>query len=327
MNPGPDFQPMEPLPALDIPSSSNYIYQVKWDGVRMIAWASANRVRLINKRGHERTAQYPELQALPGSFPSHSFIVDGEVVVVKESGPDFPGVMQRDNTRVQPRIDCLKSSLPVDYVIFDLLQIDDESLLSLPLQERLHRLRRLFVSHPEHRFHLIDDFDDGEALFARVRQAGLEGIVAKAVHSPYLSGKKHHHWYKIKCLQQIRCLVGGYISRQGRIRSLLLGVRQAEELIYVGKAGSGLSAADWQQLDRELPRWQIDNSPFSRRIAVSGQETLHYVKPILQILIEYREWTPHLQLRHPVIKGLAIDALSRIISAKGFGDDNWQKYR
>lgn len=310
MNPGLDFQPMEPLPARDIPSSPDYLYQVKWDGVRMITLAGADRVRLINKRGHERTAQYPELQALPGSFPSHSFIVDGEVVVMKESGPDFPSVMQRDNTRVQSRIDFLKSSLPVDYVIFDLLQIDDESLLSLPLQERLHRLRRLFLPHPEHRFHLIDDFDDGQALYERVRQAGLEGIVAKSIHSPYLSGKKHHHWYKIKCQQQIRCLVGGYISRQGRIKSLLLGVQQQGELIYVGKASSGLSAADWQQLGRELPHWQIGNSPFSRRVSVSAQEALHYVKPILQVLVEYREWTTHQQLRHPVIKGLAVDALS-----------------
>jgi len=301
-----DFQPMEPLSATSIPASPGYVFQVKWDGVRMISLVDRDAVKLINKRGHERTAQYPEMQNLRTAFKGHQVIVDGEIVVMKRHKPDFPSVMQRDNARIESRIALLQCSLPVDYIIFDLLQIDNEPLFNLPLEERLSRLGELFSPQAGSRFYLIDSFTDGQALFHQIEQAGLEGIVAKYRLSPYLPGKKHHHWFKIKVQQEMRCKVGGYVTRQERIKSLLLGIEQNGELIYVGKASIGIDETGWQRLARELEHWRVSASPFANTVPVSSQEITHFVQPILEVIIEYLEWTPQIHLRHPVIKGFAL---------------------
>ena len=306
MNDRLDFRPMEPLPAASLPASPDYIFQVKWDGVRMISLLNRDTVKLFNKRGRERTAQYPELQKLRAAFEGRRVIVDGEIVVMKRGYPVFPSVMQRDNARIASRISGLQYSLPVDYVIFDLLQIEHEPLFNLPLEERLSRLRELFNPQAASCFYLIDSFGDGQALLREIEQAGLEGIVAKNRLSPYLPGKKHHHWFKIKVQQQIRCKVGGYVTREGKIKSLLLGIEQEGELIFVGKASSGINESGWHELAQGLEYWRVAASPFAHPVPLSRQETAHFVQPILEVIIEYLEWTPQMHLRHPVIKGFAI---------------------
>lgn len=302
----PFIKPMEPIPRKDLIEDARFIYQVKWDGVRMLAFVNHGQVRLINRKQHERTQQYPELTHLADAIAAECCILDGEMVVLKNQRPHFPSIMQRDNCRAPSQIASLSQVLPVHYVIFDLLQVNYEDLTRLPLWERRTRLNTLINPNKCPGCYLIEDFPVGQSLFEAVQSSHLEGVVAKALDSIYQSGRAHQAWFKIKCRQEIQCIVGGYLVAHGRIKSLLLGIEQNGILLYVGRASTGLKEDDWHHLYAELPHWLVDRSPFGNwSISVKSSE-IHFVKPCLGVQIEFQEWTDHMQLRSPVIKGFCL---------------------
>ena len=280
--------------------NQEFTYQLKWDGVRMLAYVNANRVELINKRLNNRTAQYPELQLLTSLLKGKRAVLDGEVVAFKDSKPSFPTVMSRDNTRSEQQVKLLLQEIPVSYIVFDLLREGDQDLRVLPLTERQQRLQDLVK--PEAAIHLIEDFTSGTSLLAAVQAANLEGIVAKRKNSHYQAGKRHRDWFKIKYRRRQACVVGGYSTRNGIVNSLLLGVYQRESLHYVGRAGSGMSEAQWKEADMRLRDLQISSSPFAGLPSALTREA-QFIEPRLVVEVEYAEWTDNMHLRSPVIKG------------------------
>ena len=288
---------MEPVLCPEAFDSEEFLFQVKWDGIRILAVID-NKTRLINKHMRDKTAQYPELQNLGGSLSVSSAVLDGEVVVLKDGQPSFPSIIRRDKANIQ-NVHYLKALLPVDYMVFDLLYLDGQDLRSKPIEHRLELLQPLITNQAN--LHPVEDFLAGKSLFAAVLNMGMEGIVAKKKGSRYSPGKSHQDWLKVKCRRTQTCLLGGYTLRGKLVNSLLLGVFRDGSLFYVGRAGSGLTAAQQEILSKQLPPLKINDSPFVN--LPSSRKGYHYVRPLMGVLIEYLEWTEDLNLRNPVIKG------------------------
>lgn len=292
-------EPMDPILREDVFDSPDYLYQLKWDGVRMLALLEEGKVELINKKLSLRTQQYPELQALPSCLKASSAVLDGEVVVLKDGKPDFAKVIARDRCSKASSIAHYQKNCPVHYMVFDLLFLNGQDLRQLSTQKRLEHLDEIFVN--QHLAALVESFDQGVALYHAVDKMGLEGIVAKRRDSPYLPGKHHQAWFKIKCRRSQECLIGGYTLRGKLINALLLGVYREGSLYYAGRAGTGINSSQQELLSRELPKLRRSTSPFADYIR--GREDLYFVEPFLGVKVEFMEWTENLHLRHPVIQG------------------------
>lgn len=295
----PDFsKPMDPLLWPEAFDNDEYIFQVKWDGVRIIAEVNHGQVSLTNKHGKDKTEQYPELHELSQCLKVKTAILDGEVVVLKEGKPSFPTVMRRDQSQAK-NIASLRNLLPINYMVFDLLYLNGRDLRNEPLEFRKSQLDQLLINQAS--LNPVEDFPSGKLLFDAVERMGMEGIVAKKRTSPYTQDKRHKDWLKVKCRRKQACLIGGYTLRGTIVNSLLLGIFREGSFTYVGKAGSGLSAAQQETLSQLLPQLEIHKSPFVN--PPSPKKGYHYVRPQIGVQIEYLEWTEELNLRNPVIKG------------------------
>lgn len=295
-----DLAPMEPLSWPEPFDDPEWIFQVKWDGVRMLAVANDHQINLINRKGHSRTDQYPELTALSQLIPTDT-VLDGEIVAFANGKPSFSSILQRDFAHLSTTIRALRAELPVTYFVFDLLYLRGNDVRLLPLLERQELLESVWPGNGSV-LHLVESFPSGRELFSAVKLQGLEGIVAKLRASAYLPGKHGDAWRKVKCFKEVSCLVGGYTRRQGQHSALLLGLYGQEGLIFIGAAGSGLSQADWQALSLFFGAAERAESPFSKAPVIRERE-LHWLEPTLAVRVKFLEWSPDLKLRTPVIIG------------------------
>jgi len=291
-------QPMEPVSRKEPLNSNAYTYQIKWDGVRILALVERGRVILKNRRGRPRTAQYPELQELAGLVRAQSAVLDGEVVALAEGKPSFARVIQRDFCRREQVIRALQRRIPCTYCLFDLLYLDGEDLTGRPLEERQRLLEEIVAAAAP--VYLNENFPDGEILYREIVEAGLEGVVAKRKGSPYRSGRKSPDWLKIKPRRRQLCVVGGLSMPGGTVGALLLGAYRDGELLYIGRAGSGLKREELLLL-RDYARQAGSARPhFSN--PPRGRDLL-WLEPRLTVLVEFAEWTADLRLRVPVVVG------------------------
>lgn len=297
-----DFRPMEPLPWSEPFSEPGWIFQVKWDGVRMLALWEQATVRLVNRRGASRTDQYPEIAELGKTFPSGT-LIDGELVVLLDGKPQFDLILRRDQRRQAAAIKQAVERWPVMYAVFDLLYWQGEDIRTWPLAQRQATLSQIWPSNCAP-LHLVENFSQGKELFKVVGSAGLEGIVAKRLQSYYTPGKGKTDWRKIKHWRQLTCAVGGYTLRAGLPSALLLGLYNDGELIYAGRAGSGLSSSDWQAIIGFLQAAEIEKSPFATTPLTTGRE-VRWVEPHLAVQVKFMEWSSDLKLRAPVILGFS----------------------
>ncbi len=293
--------PMEPVRRAEPFDDQNTLFQVKWDGVRALAYAyPGSGVRLFNRRLRERTAQYPELVEALSGLPAGT-VLDGEIIAPDADGkPDFPRVLRRDLVASPAKIKRAADAVPVRYMAFDLLWLDGQTLCPLPLTERFAALDALTLdSKLVHRVESVPQA--GRALFAAVQAEGLEGVVAKKMGSTYAVGKKTDAWQKIKCIRRQKAVVGGYLQEDpARIRSLLIGLpREDGSLDYIGLAGSGLTQAQLRAL-KELLSGIPGPCPFGRVPAVPGAR---WVQPVLPVEVKFLEYTAGGVMRAPVITG------------------------
>ncbi|HHW75146.1 MAG TPA: DNA ligase [Firmicutes bacterium] len=293
------LQPMEPLSKKEPFNSPDYIFQVKWDGVRILAMLEQRRVTLKNRRGNPRTGQYPELQKLVGLVEAGSAVFDGEVVALMEGKPSLSRVLQRDSSRRESVTGALQRQIPCTYCLFDLLYLDGTDLTDSPIERRQQLLAKVVRSAPP--LYLCDSFHEGIALYREIERAELEGIVAKKKGSLYWSGKSAD-WLKIKPRRRQLCVVGGLNMAGGAVGSLLLGAYRGGELLYIGKAGSGLKRDDLLLLrDYALQ----DGSPGPHFRNPPRGRGLLWLEPRLTVEIEFLEWTGDLRLRAPVVVGFS----------------------
>ena len=290
--------PMEPVTVQSAFDSSDFLFQVKWDGIRCLAYRFANGdIRLFNRRLNERTRQYPDIIGALHFLPPGT-VTDGEVVALGPDGkPSFPLVLQRDLVKSPQKIKKLSRPLPVFYMVFDILWLEGEPLLSLSLVERLERLRSLNI--PADGVQVVDSVEkSGTALFEAVKAEGLDGIVAKQKDSPYLVGQKTPLWQKIKHWRELTVWVGGYLKDEaGRIRSLLIGIREESGLRYVGGVASGVTQKQWGML-QAFCKSAAAPCPFSNPPKDSAAR---WVRPGLSLHVRFSEYSPNGRLRNPSV--------------------------
>ncbi|TML28976.1 MAG: DNA ligase D [Actinobacteria bacterium] len=291
-----------PLPR----DEERYGFEVKWDGVRAIAYAEPGRLRLQSRNLNDITARYPEVRGLARELGARTAVLDGEVVAFDEEGrPSFERLQRRMHLASDSQVRRQAKANPVAYVIFDLLHLDGESLMSRPYAERRARLEELGLDGPgwqtpRHRV------GDGAALLAATAEQGLEGVIAKRLDSPYEPEKRSGAWIKVKNLQRAELWIGGWLPGEGRrtdrIGALVVGRRDEEgRLRYVGRVGTGFKEQDLAALQAKLKPLRRKTSPFEGRQPPRGAV---FVEPRLQAIVEFREWTASGTLRAPSYKGL-----------------------
>jgi bifunctional non-homologous end joining protein LigD len=291
-----------------------YGYEIKWDGVRAVAYIQPGKPPRIESRNlNDVTRQYPEAAAIATALESHSAVLDGEVVAFDEHGrPSFERLQGRMHLTGEAAIGARTRSTPIAYVVFDLLYIDGENLMRLPYTERRERLEHLDLNGPSWRTPAYHE-GHGQALLDASAQQGLEGIVAKRLDSSYEPGKRNGTWLKIKNTRSQELVIGGWVPgegrRAGRIGALLMGYYDRStsppELLFAGKVGTGFDAKELEMLQQVLASRQRATTPFSGP-KQPGKGAI-YVEPDLVAEIEFNEWTRQNTLRHPSYKGLRED--------------------
>ncbi len=287
-----------------------WAYEVKWDGVRAVAYSQPGELRLESRSLKDITDSYPELYRLGDALGSHSAVLDGEIVAFDDAGrPSFAALSQRIHTPTRARAKRQAKDTPVTYMIFDVLWLDGHSLMDQPYEARRDLLKAMELSGerwqtPEH------TVGDGAALLAAATEQGLEGVVAKRLDSTYGPGSRSSEWVKVKGVQRQELVVGGWLPGKGKrastIGALLLGVHEpAGELRYVGRVGSGLRDEDLSRLSELLAPLEREDSPFT-----AGEQPPReavFCEPRVVVEVSFAHWTAGGSLRHPVYVGLRDD--------------------
>jgi bifunctional non-homologous end joining protein LigD len=312
----PTYRPMlasaEPV-ALDDP---DWLYEVKWDGVRVLATVHRPGERddgstaLVSRQGNDVTAGYPELANLWERVIARNAVLDGEIIATDEQGrPSFQRLQRRMHLREQGSVEQARKRVPIQLVVFDLLFVDGEELIALPLTERLARLDAVLV--PGSAVQRSTTWaGDGVALFEAVKERGLEGLLAKRAAGRYQPGRRSRDWAKIKVRREADVVVGGWLpgegGRRGRLGALLVGAYGDDGLHYLGRVGTGFSDATLEQLEGLLAERGRDAAPFVDAPALPGPR---WVEPDLVARVEYGELTDERRLRAPAYKRLRDDVV------------------
>ena len=316
----PDREPMPErlVPMLarlgPLPPDEDWAFEIKWDGIRALAYSQPGRLRLESRNLNEITPRWPEVRALNRALSSHSAVLDGEIVAFDAEGrPSFERLQQRMHLSSDSAVRRRARDLPAAYVLFDLLHLDGHSLMDLPYCERRERLEALDLNGPAWMTPAYHS-GDGAGLLQASRERGLEGIVAKRLRSPYEPGRRSASWIKVKNHRRQEIVIGGWLPGQGRRRerigALVAGYYDEPEgderppLRYAGKVGTGFDEAALVELAGLLGPDERPTSPFSGRQPPKGAV---FVEPRHVAEIEFTEWTAEGLLRHPSYKGLRDD--------------------
>lgn len=295
-------------PMLAYPSnpfnSARHLFEIKWDGTRCLLFKKGQEIRLQNRRLEIITQRYPELQVLAKQIEARNAILDGELVVLSEGLTDFRKLQQREHIADPTKILLLSQKIPVTYVAFDIIFLNDNQLMELPLTDRKERLSGILRESP----HLIVSRfiqEQGQAYLQKVVSQGLEGIMAKTLTGPYLIGRRSRLWLKIKPRQEKECAVIGFSQGSGARRStfgaLLLATQEPQGWKYRGKVGSGFSGADLEGLTARLQGLRIATSPLLHPPQVRGAQ---WVRPELWVRVRFQEETSRGHFRAPVFVGM-----------------------
>jgi bifunctional non-homologous end joining protein LigD len=294
-----------------------WLFEIKWDGYRAVAFLQDGKVRLVSRNQNDLTAEYPELKDLAKNVRAHTAILDGEIVALDDQGrASFSLMQQRSGFREPGRRGARNASIPILYYAFDLLYLDGYSLFKVELEKRKELLAGILAAGDILRYsdhHL----GQGTALFQAAAGKQLEGIVAKRRRSWYIQ-KRSREWLKMKITQRQECVIGGYTDPKGsreHFGSVILGLYDEERrLIHVGQAGSGFTQQTHADMWRRLQKLKTSRNPFHGQVQTG--RGMHWVKPELVAEIKFTEWTHEtegggLKMRAPVYEGLRSDKRPR----------------
>jgi bifunctional non-homologous end joining protein LigD len=313
-----DFpEPVEPMLATLVDAAhfgdeSGWSFEMKWDGVRTIAYLAGGRVKLLSRKGRDDTRAYFDVAEELTKINVRTAIVDGEVVVTDAAGrPNFGHLQHRINLTKPADIDRAAKAFPAQLMLFDILELNGQSLIKKNYQERRVILEDLVSLQPGSRIQVPPIFDgDLRAALDTADQLQLEGVVAKRRNSIYQPGRRAHTWLKIKLHRAQEIVIGGWRPGQGRrsggVGSLLMGIPTEAGLHYVGRVGSGFNDRQLDDIQARLDKLSRKTSPF---IDVPREDArdAHWVKPSLVGEVSYGELTEPGRLRHPVWRGLRHD--------------------
>jgi len=305
------IHPMLATPVEKPFDDSEWLFEIKWDGYRAVAFLKDGKIRLVSRNQNDLTAQFLELHDLPESIKAETAVLDGEIVVLDEEGrSSFSLMQQRTGIREHGRRTAARHDLTVVYYVFDLIYLDGFDLHRVALEQRKEALAKIVT--PRNSVRYSDHFDAGIALFEAAKQKGLEGILAKKRNSHY-EERRSREWLKIKITQTIDCVVGGYTDPEGSRQyfgALVLGLYDGKgRLIHVGQAGTGFNQMMLKGIWQILKPLETSRSPFFGDVDAAH---VHWVKPQRVAEIKFTEWTHEtaeggMKLRAPVFLRLRDD--------------------
>jgi bifunctional non-homologous end joining protein LigD len=317
--PAPLIRPMlataAPIPVTD----GGWATEMKWDGVRAIAYVESGKLRLLSRNDRDITVSYPELGGLPAAVGATDAVLDGEIVAMDAHGrPDFGLLQSRMHIADAVKATTLSATTPVVFLLFDLLLVESHSLLSLTYTDRRAALERLDISGDHVAVPPAFDGDPAHAMAAS-RQQGLEGVVCKRLDSVYTPGRRSPAWIKVKHARMQEVVVIGWEPgagrRAGEVGALLLAVHRDGELRYAGQVGTGFSDRTLADLRRQLASREVDR-PAATLIPANQARTAVWVRPELVGEVVFTGWTRDFRLRHPSWRGWRPDKAAADVTAE-----------
>jgi bifunctional non-homologous end joining protein LigD len=307
------IEPMKPRLVEEPPKSGDWIYELKFDGIRAIAIKDGKKVNLISRNKNELRSRFSEIADAMKDFPVKECVVDGEIVALDEKG--------RSSFQLLQSIEMDGHQSPIRFYVFDLLQLEGRSLINLPLIERKQMLAALCQNVPEPIRYSGEVTGEVEALLKEVQRRGLEGIVGKQRCSVYEPGRRSGAWIKLKCVNEQEFVIGGYTPPAGARKhfgAILVGYYEKEKLLFAGKVGTGFNSKSLAELAKKFRKEARDDCPFAdlpskqggqwvQGITPSMMKKMHWVDPVFVAQIKFAEWTRDGKLRQPVFLGLRED--------------------
>lgn len=296
----------------DIPGSG-WTFEPKYDGIRVLAYATDDDVRLMTRNGKDKAKQFPEIVAALEKLASQarrSLVLDGEIVALINGEPArFQELQGRMHVKESAIIERHSASAPAALVLFDILMDGDEVLLDEPWSIRRRHLEKRVSSRVTERLRLTESVEEeGEKMLETARRDGWEGVIAKRVDSRYEPGNRSRSWLKLKIEFRQEFVVGGYTEpRKSRehIGAILLGYFDKDRFIYVGHTGGGFSRNGLQEMYRKLKPLERKTSPFVETPRTN--EKAHWVEPKIVVEVKFSEWTADRRLRQPIFLGIRDD--------------------
>ena len=296
---GTGYRPMLATAVDTIPHGGDWVFEVKWDGFRALAVVRGGEVQLVSRNGNDLTGRFrPVARALQHAVRSPSLVIDGEVCALDDDGRPSFGALQAGTGSLV-------------YYAFDVLELDGEPKLALPLDERRHLLQDVLATDSEVR--ISATFEDGDELLEAVGKQGLEGVVAKRPSSRYQPGRRSRDWLKVKTTGRQEFVIAGYTRGEGRraqgFGSLVLGVHEAGALRWVGNVGTGFTEQEIERVLSRLRPLERRQSPFDPvpRMPKVRRDAVVWVEPELVAEVRFAEWTREGRLRAPVYLGIRDD--------------------
>jgi bifunctional non-homologous end joining protein LigD len=298
---------MAAMPAQALPVGARWSYEVKWDGYRALLYKDRTRTRLLSRNLKDLSAAYPHIVAAAAKVSAESIILDGEIVAIDEHGrPSFQALQHRTAKRSG-----------VVFYAFDVLHLAQKNLLAEPLRERRRALHRLTFTAPI----LLSAPLSGEpaTIERAVRDAGLEGVVAKRVDSIYEPGRRSRSWIKVRFAKRQEFVIGGYKPGGATFDSVLVGYFEGRRFLYAGKVRAGFTARLRAEIWERIAGSEVEGCPFANLpnsagrshwgegIAAEEMQVLRWIEPRVVIDVAFTEWTPGGNLRHAAFFGLRDD--------------------
>jgi bifunctional non-homologous end joining protein LigD len=332
------IEPMKARLAEKPPTAGDWIYELKFDGIRLIVLKTDKKVSLLSRNQNDLSARFPEIVDAVRNLPARECVVDGEVVALDEKGGSSFQLLQAREMLATGRVRVAAATgegrkSPVYFYAFDLLQLDGKSLVSLPLEARKNVLEQLCADAGDPIRYSGNIGGDANALLDEVKRRGLEGIIGKQRNSVYEPGRRSGAWIKLKCVNEQEFVIGGYTPPQGARKhfgAILVGYYENEKkeedsrLVFAGKVGTGFTTKSLAILHRKFQQQERESCPFVdlpskqngqwvQGITPSMMRKMHWVNPKFVAEIKFAEWTRDKKLRAPVFLGLREDKNPRSV--------------
>jgi len=306
-------EPMKARLVDDPPAHGDWLYELKFDGIRAIAIKDGKKTSLISRNGNKLDKRLPEIFKAVADLPANECVLDGEVVALDEQG--------RSSFQLLQALEMEGRKAPLRFYVFDLLQLNGKSLLELPVEQRKQVLAKVCEKVGDPIRYSGEINGDVTTLRAEVKRRGLEGLIGKQRGSKYEPGRRTGSWIKLKSLNEQEFVIGGYTPPAGSRKhfgAILVGYYEEAKLRFAGKVGSGFTGKSLSILHERFREEERESCPFVdlpskhgdawvQGITPSMMKKMHWVTPKFVAQIKFAEWTRDQKLRQPVFLGLRED--------------------
>jgi len=302
------MRPMLASPGTVIPHGPDWVHEIKWDGMRVLADVADGRLRLSSRNENDVTTTFPELSTLAGPGMPDDLLLDGEVVALDAGLPTFSALAERMHVSNDRRARRLAVSRPVTFMAFDLLRLEGVDLTRQPLAQRRANLEAMSLAGPHAQ--VPPTYEDGLALQTATLEQGLEGVVSKRLSSRYSPGRRSPDWLKFPHRTSRSVVIGGWrleTDSESRLGAVLVGHPTPDGLAYLGRVGSGLAGREQERVLRALQGRGVDSSPFADEVPALDAQGTRWVRPVVVIDVQSLGLAAQGRLRQPSYRGLRPD--------------------